>query len=350
MTPGLSPAVSPLRLVRVGFLTLSHERTIHSADVTALTLFGAGAQELVGKPLEVAIQPVASEDVSALCGTPPLTYLGISTPTSARLLVHVTQLPQSAGEASSDEPELVATVTSVNEYLAESQALARVQLRNTVESIIAGFAHEVRNPLAAILSLTEVALSDNPPPDTVLVRIPGLVGRVESLLQQSLAYSRPKPPNRALHHPSYLLEHAISLLRPRTPRPSLELNEGSDIPPVMVDLPQGEQVLVNLLENAMDAAHSCVRVKVQAGRTAVPSVCIEVVDDGAGIPADIAPRIFDPFFTTKAQGTGLGLAIARDLTRLNGGDLRFVPAARGGAIFRMYLPSTSVPLLNDAVA
>jgi two-component system sensor histidine kinase AtoS len=326
-------------------LTLSADRIVASADKMALGLYGAHDEpdRLVGKALEVAIQPVGSEDVSALCGPPPITYLGVAVPTSARLLVHITQAPHW-----SPVEGLVATVTSVNEYMAESQSLARVQLRNTVESIIAGFAHEVRNPLAAILSLTEVALQESPAPDTVLVRIPSLVARVESLLQQSLAYSRPKPPNRALHHPSFLLDHAIALLRPRPQAARLELSEGINVPPVMVDLPQGEQVLVNLLENAMDAATSRVQVRVQAGRTAIPSVCIEVRDDGAGVPPDIASRIFDPFFTTKAQGTGLGLAIARDLTRLNGGDLRFVPSPRGGAIFRMYLPSTTTPLLGDS--
>ncbi len=339
MGSALNLSISPLRLVRVGVLGVSSERVVRSADDTAQELFGAG-EALLGRPLEYCFQPVAEEDVKAVIGQWPITYLGVAPPTSARCLVHVAHLPGSGDDTG------IATVVSVNEYLAESQALARVQLRNTIESIIAGFAHEVRNPLAAILSLTEAALQQDPSPDTVLVRIPGLVGRVESLIRQSLAYSRPKSPNRALHHPSFLLEHAASLLRRRESAAALTFEECDDIPPVMVDLPQVEQILVNLLENALDAARSQVEVRVRGGKTSVPSVCIEVHDDGPGIAADVAPRIFDPFFTTKAHGTGLGLAIARDLTRINGGELHHVPTPRKGATFRLYLPSTPARVLG----
>lgn len=337
-------SASLLHLVRVGLLTLSEERVIETLDSAALKLVAGpgGAAALVGQVLEVCVQPLDSDGVNALSTPPPYTYVALATASSAQCLVHVSRSPRDASGG------LVAAVVSVNEYLAEARSLAHVQLRNTVQSIIAGFAHEVRNPLAAILSLTEAALQQDPSPDTVLVRIPSLVARVESLIKQSLAYSRPKSPNRALHHPSFLLEHAIALLRPRTHAVTLDFVEAKDIPPVMVDLPQGEQILVNLLENALDAAKSQVQIRVRAGRTPVPSVCIEVTDDGPGVAPDAASRIFDPFFTTKAHGTGLGLAIARDLTRLNGGDLRWVPSPRGGATFRMYLPSTQAPLLGTA--
>ncbi|MBL9039651.1 MAG: ATP-binding protein [Archangium sp.] len=332
---GLS--VTPLRFVHVGVLALSADRVVQSADDATARMCGASVrpEALVGKRIEETFQPVAPEDAAALHGALPVTYLGVVPQVSAHVLVHVMRLPHR-----SQPDELVATVTSINEYLAESQALARVQLRNTVESIIAGFAHEVRNPLASILSLTEAALQADPAHDTVLVRIPSLVARVESLIQHALAYSRPKPPKRSLHNTSFLLEHAVSLLRAREAPARLQLPERELATPVLVDASQAEQVLVNLIENALDAAASVVQLNVRAGKTPAPSVCIEVSDDGAGVPAEIAERIFDPFFTTKAHGTGLGLAIARDLARLNGGDLRHNPTKRRGAMFQLYLPST----------
>jgi signal transduction histidine kinase len=240
--------------------------------------------------------------------------------------------------------ELVATITSVNEYLAESQALATVQLRKTIDSVIAGFAHEVRNPLAAILSLTEAAIQQEPALESRLVRIPGLVARVESLIKHSLAYSRPKPPNRALHRPLFLVDRATLLLRPRDTAVRLDLpDEGDDELPVLVDVLHAEQMLVNLIENALDMAQSVVTVRVEEVDGAVPAVCISVADDGPGVPADAQSRIFDPFFTTKAAGTGLGLAIARDLARLNGGDLQLRPSEHG-AVFVVLLPSTNESL------
>ena len=62
-------------------------------------------------------------------------------------------------------------------------------------------------------------------------------------------------------------------------------------------------------------------------------------DDGPGIPENVAPRIFEPFFTTKATGTGLGLALARDLARMNGGDLRLHHSSAEGTVFRLLLPT-----------
>ena len=88
-----------------------------------------------------------------------------------------------------------------NHYLAERRVRAEIELRSTIESIIGGFAHEVRNPLASILSLAEAAIDDlaeTPHETSDLMRVPALVGRIEKLLQQSLAYSRPKPPQKAV--------------------------------------------------------------------------------------------------------------------------------------------------------
>lgn len=334
----ISHAQSPLRLVKVGLLTLSPECQVVSGDEAAAQLMAVPHSELSrATRLVDLIRPAEARDVEAVTTAPPFNYLGLAW-SSAPLLVHVTH-------AAPGSDLLVASVTSINEYLVEAQSLARVQLRNTVESIISGFAHEVRNPVAAILSLSEAALLAHPDNDSGLARIPSLVARVESLIRQALAYSRPKPPNRALHPTAFLIDHAINLLRPRDTPVRLEVPPTpADLAPVMVDLLQCEQVLVNLIENALDAARSVVRVSVRPGRTPVPAVCIEVSDDGPGVNADLAERIFEPFFTTKAHGTGLGLAIARDLTRLNGGELRHVVDVPRGATFRVYLPSTAAPM------
>lgn len=320
-------------------MTLDGDGRIVGLDDTAARL--VGDQNVVGQTLTSVAVPIDLEDVVAAAARSPTRWQGVVPATQSRLLVQLTELPSSTWL-------VVATLVSINEYLAEAQALARVQLRNTVESIIAGFAHEVRNPLAAILSLTEAALQNDPTPDSVLVRVPGLVQRVESLLQHSLAYSRPKAPQRSPHQLSYLIHRAVGLLRRRpAPAPRFILrgiNASSSLPPVMVDHLQAEQVLVNLFENALDAASEEVVVRIIEVAKPSNAVCIEIADDGAGVPDDLVGRVFDPFFTTKAHGTGLGLAIARDLTRLNGGDLRLVQRPRAGAVFRLIFSSTFTPI------
>lgn len=327
---------SPVRLVRVGVLTVAGtDQLIVSVDDAARALLGG--VDVVGQALADVVLPVDAQDVEAATAPAPARWLGELRESQNRLLVQTTPpLPPLL--------HTVVSLVSVNEYLAESQALARVQLRDTVEAIIAGFAHEVRNPLAAILSLTESALQHEPP-DSVLVRVPGLVQRVELLLQHSLAYSRPKAPQRSPHQLSYLVHRAVALLRRRpAPTPRFVLRGiGAAHTAVMVDHLQAEQVLVNLFENALDAAREEVIVRVLDGASPAHAVCIEVADDGDGVAPEVARKIFDPFFTTKAHGTGLGLAIARDLTRLNGGDLRFVPRS-GGAVFHLLFSSTLAPI------
>ncbi|MFT3842738.1 MAG: HAMP domain-containing sensor histidine kinase [Myxococcaceae bacterium] len=309
-----------------------------TADPTAQAVLGVTSPaQLEGRRLVELVPPEAPEDVETFARETTGSYQGI-TPLGGRLLVKISPLPSQQAASG-----LVATITSVNEYLAESQALATVQLRKTIDSVIAGFAHEVRNPLAAILSLTEVAISEEPALESALVRIPGLVSRVESLIKHSLAYSRPKQPNRALHRPGFLVDRATSLLRPRDTAVKLELPEEDEVMPVLVDVLHAEQILVNLIENALDMARSSVAVQVEEGHGPVPSVWITVKDDGPGVPADVQARIFDPFFTTKAEGTGLGLAIARDLARLNGGDVQLRPSEEG-AVFALLLPSSATSL------
>jgi len=314
---------------------LSRASVVETIDEGALSLLALPRDQCLGRQLLELVVVQTLEDAAAAQRPEPTTFSALSKETATALLVHVT----SVGE------HRVATLTCVNEYLAASQSLARVQLRNTVESIIAGFAHEVRNPLAAILSLTEAAMVQDQPPDSPLVRVPSLIARVESLIKQSLSYSRPKPPRRELHQVGALIHQATGLLRKREQRAELVVpHAAADFPPVMVDLHQAEQVLVNLIENALDSARGRVEVSVRGAKANAPAVCVEVVDDGPGVPPEVIERIFEPFFTTKAHGTGLGLAIARDLARLNGGELRVRNDPGGGARFQLFLPSTEAAL------
>src|SRR5262249_26689809 len=116
------------------------------------------------------------------------------------------------------------------------------------------------------------------------------------------------------------------------------------LPAVFVDPAHLQQVLINLLTNAVEATPAGGRVNMSAtprpddGR---PGVSISVEDPGSGIPGDVLPRIFDPFFSTKpgGTGTGLGLSICRDLIRSNGSDLQVASALGQGTTFTVWLPT-----------
>lgn len=256
-------------------------------------------------------------------------------------------------------PWAVAAVmlASADDYWSESEVKAALQFRMTIESVISGFAHEVRNPVAAILSITEAALCQLDPAhlaNALLSRIPALVNRVDKLIKQSLHYSRPRTPQRVSHRVSDLVDWSIDLAQLAQKDIQLDVLVERDVDAVLVDAEQIEQVLVNLLCNASDAARSVVRLRARRATThwgpQRASVIIEVGDDGPGVPDENTARIFEPFFTTKAHGTGLGLAIARDLARLNGGDLALFSTSARGTTFCLFLeapvPPSEVPALR----
>jgi signal transduction histidine kinase len=115
------------------------------------------------------------------------------------------------------------------------------------------------------------------------------------------------------------------------------------LPPVFVDPAHLQQVLINLVTNAVEATPAGGRVNLTAtsqSDNGQPVVGIAVEDTGSGIEADVLPRIFDPFFSTKPAGvgTGLGLSICRDLIRSNGSDLQVTSKVGQGTIFTVWLP------------
>jgi two-component system NtrC family sensor kinase len=112
---------------------------------------------------------------------------------------------------------------------------------------------------------------------------------------------------------------------------------------------QIQQVVVNLVVNAMQAVSGEARIAVATGPGAPGRVVVTVTDNGPGIPPDVAERIFEPFFTTKpeGQGTGLGLSICYRIAEEHGGTIRFENLREGGARFTVDLPASPEPSTKE---
>ena len=224
-------------------------------------------------------------------------------------------------------------------------------------TMVAGFAHEIRNPVAAMRSIAEELGEDLRDAGVATPHVGLLlqmVDRIERLVRTSLQFGRPAAPRRAPQRPSVIVTNAITELRARLRALGdefrVEIEPG--LPDLNVDEKQLAQALVILLNNALDAtgAASRVTMRVRRGRSTdqesrvrksepppPPFVRLEVVDDGPGIPAEILDRIFDPFFTTKASGTGLGLSIAQQIVSENGARLE-VTSPLGSTTFAIIIP------------
>jgi signal transduction histidine kinase/CheY-like chemotaxis protein len=221
--------------------------------------------------------------------------------------------------------------------------------------LLGGVAHEVNNPLMAIASHAEMRLADgNLPADqrNEMQSILRQAQRAAKLLRGLLRFVRAGEKRAAAVNMNDVVRSAIDLVSYRflIDEISIEGKLDPELPTVIGDANRLEQVIVNLLSNALDALRSVKPPR----RLIVDSfiddtgarVCVTVTDNGPGIAPAIAERLFRPFASTKgARGTGLGLYISRQLVREAEGELDVVNHDGPGARFLVWLPSTreSVP-------
>ena len=227
------------------------------------------------------------------------------------------------------------------------------RLRQTESLAIAGklcssIAHEVGTPLNIIAGRAELMLRALPPDSPLredLNVIITQIDRISRMIRAALDPFRQREPARAAVAPDSVAEGLQPLLQhfAKSRGVNLAVSLPKTLPPVRVDPGHLQQVLINLLTNAIEATPSGGRVQVTGlpeaddGR---PGVAIAVQDTGAGIAENVLPRIFDPFFSTKPahEGAGLGLSICRDLVRSNGSEIRVASKPGEGTTFTVWLP------------
>lgn len=260
------------------------------------------------------------------------------------------RLEQRAPDAATRELDTLArSVNRMTERLLDAQgALIRAEKLASVGRLAAGVAHEVGNPLAAATNYAEV-LRRRGADAEALAGLSRELERIDAIVKSMLEYARPR--GAAVREPldlAQLARGAMDLLAAQGVLRGVTTSAPELGPaPVSGDRTGLEQVCVNLLLNAVDAAGEGGRITVMTGRAnaATPAgrVQLIVADSGPGVRPEDAGRIFDPFVTTKepGKGTGLGLAIVQRIVEDHGGRIDIRPAAEGGAAFVVTLPERS---------
>lgn len=206
-------------------------------------------------------------------------------------------------------------------------------------------AHEINNPLAAILAQTQLLFLDVEPDGEVhrsLKDIETAALRCRKIVQDLLEFSRQKPTDRRGRHSfRKLVQQTLELFALMPPKESatLEVELPEDLPDIHVDPDQMKSVLLNLLSNAKAATPATGAIQVKAGH-GDGEVWLMIKDTGDGIPSNLQEKIFMPFFTTKAAGlgTGLGLHIVNELVKQHEGRIELQSEPGQGTEFRIVLP------------
>jgi signal transduction histidine kinase len=249
---------------------------------------------------------------------------------------------------------LLVETTLLYSRLANAIILQRRERTNrllSVDAITAAIAHELRTPLGAISLNANTALSQlrsNPPEleemDEILTDIDAESHRAAAIISSVRQLSKTTPDRRAPTRVEDVARLALRLLQH-----DLQINEVSvvtefqdNLPEVHLDDTQLQQVLLNLIKNAIDAMSSVApearRLRLTTRFNGHSTVMLSVQDSGPGIPVQDRERIFDPFFTTKSGGMGMGLAICFTVVENHGGKLRLVKSDSDGSIFELAIP------------
>ncbi len=241
------------------------------------------------------------------------------------------------------------------------EALIHAEKMSAIGQLIAGIAHEISNPLAAVSGYAQLAMMSDPPQQLRddLDLIQKSAQRCKKIMDNLLLFARRGKPVRKAACVNEALSNVQELLRyrlERRERVRLSISLDSSSRPVLGDLHQLEQVFLNLINNACDAMQSVAGPKELSvrSRQVGARLLIEVEDNGPGMPPHVVERIFEPFFSTKpaGRGTGLGLAIAKQIIEEHGGILRCHSEPGKGTVFQVELPTATetVPQAKEAAA
>ncbi|MCE5269622.1 MAG: hypothetical protein LLG00_17225 [Planctomycetaceae bacterium] len=232
---------------------------------------------------------------------------------------------------------------------AEEKSRLQLQLRHadrlaTIGQISAGVAHELNEPLGNILAFAQLARKTPELPKQVasdLDRIVATSLRTREIIRKLMLFSRQMPPRKSRVNVNAVVDDALCLLESRCLRNGISIDRrlSPSLPGIVADASQLNQVLVNLVVNAIHAMPDGGTLKI-ATRADGDQVMISVEDNGVGMTAKVLKQIFVPFFTTKDvnEGTGLGLSVVHGIVTSHGGtiDVRSTPGC--GSCFEVRLP------------
>lgn len=335
-----------------GVLTLNRDGTVLYVNNAGAELLGAGPDRLIGAPLTNApgAFPIPEPGPRAVRFEEPVEVQD-QRRTVGGTVSELTGFAQLAG--------CVVVFQDLTELRRLQQEVAQGERLAELGRFAAGLAHEIRNPLAAMIGCLQLLQSETGAhTGGDAARLLGIVQReaerLSVLVSEFLRYARPSTPTLLPTRVLSLAREAVDAATPGFP-PFVEFDVEGEDALALCDAEQVRQALWNLLSNAVQVlAHH--RGPTPAGRVHVSvrrrehMVLLAVDDDGPGVPEELRTRIFEPFFTTRAEGTGLGLAAVHQMMQQMHGKVSVETSALGGARFILQLPVVEAGSIGSSAA
>jgi signal transduction histidine kinase/ActR/RegA family two-component response regulator len=333
-----------LRQMREGVLLLAPDGQVLMANPAAQRALDASRQGEDGPP-----QLIGPHSLADLAGAPP------GAPRRFRAQLQPPDREQAVSLVGCavgllDGSRRVGTIVTLTDVTEEEMARQRIlqsERMTLVGQTLAGVAHELNNPLAALIGYADL-LRGQEMPDAIrgpVHKMREQAVRATRIVRNLLDFARQRNPERHVLRLQPVVEAVLELFayEARIAGVQIKASVPDDLPPVLGDRHALQQIVVNLVQNALHALenHPGERhIQIEAASQG-DGLTLCVRDTGPGVPEELRQRVFTPFFTTKAatKGTGLGLALARSVARDHGGELTLDPGDGGGACFTVRLPA-----------
>jgi two-component system NtrC family sensor kinase len=230
----------------------------------------------------------------------------------------------------------------------QREVLMQTEKLAAMGTLLAGVAHELNNPLAAVQGHTFILRKTAKDPQIVkrVKEIEEAIERCAKIVHTFVNLARPYPSSRQQIWLNKVVQEAVDLLAYQFRLDNIEviLDFAEDLPLIWADPHQLHEVMLNLLTNAQQAMRGASPPRLLTISTRLnpqsQTISLEIDDTGPGVPAEIRSRIFEPLFTTRApgEGTGLGLSVSQGIIQSHGGTIELAEAEGPGAVFRIELP------------
>jgi PAS domain S-box-containing protein len=228
------------------------------------------------------------------------------------------------------------------------ERLTLTERLTSLGELTAGVAHELRNPLAGIKINTQMLARKKDLSEVeqkLLTSTEEAIGKIQRIVDDMLHFARPKASHFKNEDLNEVVEKSLAILQAKFKRGSISsvFDRGAGLPKIWIDAHQIQQVLINLMLNAVQAMEKGGTLTLRTFPENGEGVGMEVRDTGTGISEAHSKRIFDPFFTTKSEGTGLGLSISLKILENHGATIDVASEEGKGSTFTLHFPGRKGP-------